>query len=105
MELDTNMDTNALYILKQLNDLEDAFYDGIDQKLLNQHDLSIFAIQMNKIINSIKKTITGQNITGQNMTSQPGKTVKPMNTANMTDININYAQLEQLRYKYENSNK
>jgi hypothetical protein len=102
------MDTNISYILEQLNYLEDAFYDGIDSKLLNHPDLCNFAIQMNTIINNIKKEtkihikeitkeITKKINNGNNNKNNKENLENSDNQDNRDNLdNINYAQLELL---------
>jgi hypothetical protein len=81
---------NNSYILKQLTYLEDAFYDGIDSKLLNHQDLCNFSIQMNTIINNIKTEITKQ------ISNQSNEKINTELNRNDNTYNINYSQLELL---------
>jgi|688.fasta_scaffold1673731_1 hypothetical protein len=79
--MDKAISTN---IVKQLKFLEDAFYDGIDARLLNHPDLNNFEIQMHTIINKIKNLL------------EPS--LPPVS-------NINYSQLDMLGKSLENNIK
>jgi hypothetical protein len=79
--MDKAISTN---IVKQLKFLEDAFYDGIDARLLNHPDLNNFEIQMHTIINKIKNLL------------EPF--LPPVS-------NINYSQLDMLGKSLENNIK
>ena len=81
--MDKAISTN---IVKQLKFLEDAFYDGIDARLLNHPDLNNFEIQMHTVIRKIKNLL------------EPEPSLPPVS-------NINYSQLDMLGKSLENNMK
>lgn len=83
-------------IKKQLDSLEDAFYDGIPSELLQNQHLTQFTYIMelthSKIINLIKNSISNNTLqTSQDSTNQE--------LGDLSNLNINYSQLEVLGNK------
>jgi len=83
-------------IKKQLDSLEDAFYDGIPSELLQNQHLTQFTYIMelthSKIINLIKNSIP-------NNTLQSSQDSTNQDLGDKSNLNINYSQLEVLGNK------
>lgn len=91
-------------IKKQLDSLEDAFYDGIPSELLQNQHLTQFTYIMelthSKIINLVKNSISN-NITdnGSNNILQTSQNSINQDLGDLSNLNINYSQLEVLGNK------